>query len=156
MFEISSSDLPAPGILGSLMAMRYCWGVPNISFDNPVFSVEDYDVVILGGPIWCWKYSAPLRSWASQYKTKYGSIPSTTSIGFFATAGSSGFSHSFTGLSALLGVESGETLSLTKGDMKNEPERLFLVRQFVLNLLSHRGPEIGVQTNSIPEQGEGL
>jgi flavodoxin len=67
----------------------------------------DYDLVVIGTPVWFWSPSSPVRSWLEQHPLR------GRKVAFFCTMGGSGASCVFETMKQLAGSEPVATLALT-------------------------------------------
>lgn len=73
----------------------------------------DYDLVIIGTPIWAGFPSVPIRTYLVENKDKF------KKVAFFCTYGSSGFPKATKTMSEICGMEPVETLGITVKEIKN-------------------------------------
>ena len=71
-----------------------------------------YDLVILGTPVWAWALSSPMRAYITQHSS------SLTWVAFFCTEGGSGGKRAFRQMSDLIGKQPVATLEITETDLK--------------------------------------
>lgn len=71
----------------------------------------DYDLVLLGTPIWAWHLSSPVRTFARRHGK------AIRQCGFFCTMGGSGHKAAFSELEKLIGHSPLVTLALTDKDV---------------------------------------
>lgn len=71
----------------------------------------DYDLVIVGTPVWFWNLSSPVRSWLENFGTR------GKRFAFFCTMGGSGASRVFEAMKQLTGREPLATLALTDNEV---------------------------------------
>ena len=70
----------------------------------------DYDLVIVGTPVWFWSLSSPVRTWLRRHRAKLGKVA------FFCTCGSSGERRVLADFEALCGAAVA-SLALTDGEI---------------------------------------
>jgi flavodoxin len=70
---------------------------------NPV----DYDLVIVGTPIWAWNVSAPVRTYLTAFKGKF------KKVAFFCTMGGSGAEKAFKEMGEVINLDPIANFSLT-------------------------------------------
>jgi flavodoxin len=110
-------------------ALRSIWqamrrAAPPIlpSVRNPA----DYDLVIIGSPIWGMRLAPPVRSYARQHAAEF------KHVAFFCTEGGSGHQNAFSELADICGKEPVATLVVTESELPepahSEPLRGFLAR----------------------------
>jgi flavodoxin len=74
----------------------------------------DYDLVIIGTPIWGWNVSVPTRTYITQEKANF------KKVAFFCTMGGSGDDKAFAEMEKIIGQKPTATLALiTKDVAKN-------------------------------------
>jgi flavodoxin len=67
----------------------------------------DYDLVVVGTPVWFWSPASPVRSWLVQHRRPGGRVA------FFCTMGGSGAPRAFAAMTELAGKAPAATLALT-------------------------------------------
>jgi len=67
---------------------------------------SDYDLVIIGTPIWSWNMSVPVRTYVTENKSNF------PEVAFFCTMGGSGDERAFKEMSEIVGKEPAGTLAL--------------------------------------------
>lgn len=70
-------------------------------------NLSDYDLVIIGTPIWGWNMSAPVRTFVTEQKDKI------KKVAFFCTEGGSGDKKAFLEMEQIIGQKPIATLALT-------------------------------------------
>jgi len=73
-----------------------------------------YDIVIIGGPIWSWNLSSPVRTFLSQYAEQI------KSAAFFCTEGGSGDKRAFRSMEELLGKSPIAKLIVKETEIKRD------------------------------------
>ena len=71
----------------------------------------DYDIVILGTPVWANTMSCAMRTYITQFKEQF------KSVAFFCTTGNSGIKAAFEGVQALCGKPPVATLGLKQKEV---------------------------------------
>lgn len=71
----------------------------------------DYDLIIVGTPVWFWNLSSPVRSWLETFGGR------GKRFAFFCTMGGSGASRVFAAMKELTGREPLATLALTDNEV---------------------------------------
>lgn len=66
----------------------------------------DYDLVVIGTPIWSWNMSVPVRTYITENKDKF------PEVAFFCTMGGSGDKRAFAEMSEIIGKKPVATLGL--------------------------------------------
>jgi len=91
--------------------------------------LSNYELVIIGTPIWFWNMSVPVRTYVTENKDKF------PQVAFFCTMGGSGDERAFKEMSEIIGKESVNTLALkTIEVVKNSAGEK--VEAFVTKLMS--------------------
>lgn len=103
--EIVTDDYPK-GAIGYLTAGRHGMIEKMCNIKPCKKNPADYDLVIIGGPIWAWNLSPPIRTYLHQNKDN---LPK---ISFFCTMDGSGFEKAFDSMSKTCGKEPVATLAL--------------------------------------------
>ena len=87
-----------------------------------------YDLVVIGTPVWSHNMSTPVRPYLERYKASF------KAVAYFATCGSTGVSKTLQDMENLGGIKARGLLEIKKGDIQGGAygEK---VRQFVQGLL---------------------
>jgi flavodoxin len=72
----------------------------------------DYDLVVIGTPIWNWRPSAPVRTYITQHVREF------SRVAFFCTEGGSGDHRVFAEMQALCGCAPAATLAVKESEIK--------------------------------------
>jgi len=72
-----------------------------------------YDLVILGTPVWMMNLSAPMRGFIAKQKNHF------TNVAFFCTEGGSGGTNVFKVMTELCGKQPVATLEITESELKS-------------------------------------
>ena len=70
-------------------------------------NTADYDLVIIGTPIWSWNMSSPIRTYLTEYKNEF------KQVAFFCTMGGSGDERAFAEMAEIAGQDPVATFALT-------------------------------------------
>jgi flavodoxin len=81
---------------------------------NPRIDPYEYDLLILGSPIWLMKLIPPIRSYILKEKDRFNKVA------FFCTEGSSGGSKVFKTMGILCDKQPIATLEMTEKDIKSD------------------------------------
>ncbi len=76
----------------------------------------DYDLVVLGSPVWVGHVSSPMRSYLARHSGKLGHVA------LFVTEGGSGGPKALAEMTALVGQKPAATLELRAGELGNDLE----------------------------------
>lgn len=71
-----------------------------------------YELVVLGTPIWAWTMSSPMRTYIIRHAASFNRVA------FFCTEGGTGGERAFAHMSALIGMQPVATLEVTESDLK--------------------------------------
>ncbi|MCV2371301.1 flavodoxin family protein [Roseateles oligotrophus] len=72
------------------------------------FKPQDYELIVIGGPIWFWNMASPVRSYVVQHGANFNRVA------FFLTCGGSGQEKVFADLERLCGRRACARLALTE------------------------------------------
>ena len=81
---------------------------------------SDYELVVLGGPVWGWNAATPVRAYLMREAAR---LPA---VAFFVTVGGVGFEQALATMEALAGQKSVATLALRTEDFKLGKDRTAL------------------------------
>lgn len=73
----------------------------------------DYDLIILGTPVWSFSLSSPMRAYIAEYSNSF------KQVAYFCTEGGSGGERAFKQMSAMIGRQPVATMEITEADLKN-------------------------------------
>jgi len=99
------------GIFGYLRCAREAMKKRTIQLLPPAYDPSNYDVVVLGTPVWAGNVSSPLRSYVAAHKAQL------EQVAFFCTQGSSGAEKVFRDLADLCGKSPVATLAVNDRDI---------------------------------------
>jgi flavodoxin len=88
---------------------------------------SDYDLVIIGTPVWDFRLAPPVRSYARQHAGQF------KQVAFFCTEGGSGDQRAFAELSRICGLTPVATIAVTERQMA-EPAHREPLQGFVARL----------------------
>ena len=78
-------------------------------------NATEYDLVVIGTPVWAWNMSAPIRTYITELKDDF------KNVAFFCTMGGSGDEGTFSEMAEVIGKKPLSTLALkTVQVVKNE------------------------------------
>jgi len=103
------------GLFGFLRSGREALRGVAAEIMPPTKNARDYDMLILGAPVWAGHVSSPMRGYLAQL-AKQSVKPKH--VAFFCTMGGSGAEALFDELSKLTGVMPSATLALTTKEVK--------------------------------------
>lgn len=101
-----------PGFLGFWHAGLASMVNMTPAISAPKFNPADYDLVVVGGPVWAWNACTPVRAYLLREAAR---LPA---LGFFVTAGGVGFEPAFATMAARAGKKPVATLALKQEDFK--------------------------------------
>jgi menaquinone-dependent protoporphyrinogen IX oxidase len=110
------------GVLGWLGAGRDAMR-KRLTPINPVrANPADFDLVVIGSPVWCWTVSAPVRSFCAEHGRQ------AKKVAFFCTMGGSGDKKTFETMKVLCGRPPVATCALMERHVKKDAEETFLAK----------------------------
>jgi flavodoxin len=77
-------------------------------------SPDDYDLVIIGTPIWGWNMSSPVRAYIEEHRHQF------KNLAFFCTFGGAGYQKVFKDMENIAGQEPIASLELTEAEIKKD------------------------------------
>lgn len=96
----------------------------------PMNDAGNFDMVIIGGPVWAWTVSPAIRTYCSDQGRK------ARKIAFFCTMGGSGDKRAFSEMERLCGKPPRSVLSLTDGMIKKGgPALKEILKEFSIKCL---------------------
>jgi len=106
------------GAVGYMLAGRDAMQRKLTKIEPPKLNPADFDLVIIGTPIWAWNMSAPIRTYLEEYKNSF------KQVAFFCTMGSNGDEGAFKEMGEITGKKPLATLALkTKEVVSNNLEK---------------------------------
>lgn len=108
---------PRSGVIGMILAGKDAALQKSSATNEIQHQIADYDLVIIGTPVWAWNISNPIRGFLEKHKQN---IKKTA---FFATMGGSGDKRAFSQMEKILGFSPTATIAfidraVKKGDFK--------------------------------------
>jgi flavodoxin len=94
------------GVKGYLVSGRDAMKKRITKLEPPQHDLSDYDLVVIGTPIWGWSMSVPVRTFVTEQKDKF------KKVAFFCTMGGSGDKNAFSEMGKIIGKEPMATLAL--------------------------------------------
>lgn len=101
------------GLWGWLRSGREAWQGRSGAIAPVEKDPGEYDLVILGSPVWAGHVSSPMRGYLEGHVGKF------SRIALFVTEGGSGGAKAFTEMAALAGSAPVATLELTEKELKS-------------------------------------
>lgn len=102
------------GMKGYLLAGRDAMQKNLTVLEPTINNPADFDLIIIGTPIWGWNISAPIRTYITEKKDSF------KNVAFFCTMGGSGDAKTFMEMAEIIGKKPLNVLTLfTKDVVKN-------------------------------------
>ena len=103
------------GAKGYLLSGRDAMRRKLTKLEPQVKNAADYDLVVIGTPVWAWNMSVPIRTYITEQKNNF------KNVAFFCTMGGSGEVGTFSEMAEVIGKQPLGTLALkTVQVVKNE------------------------------------
>jgi flavodoxin len=118
--EIALVDEPGTGMLGYLSAGWSALTRKEAKLKPTRKNPRNYDVVILGTPVWNYALSPPVRAYAKQHAHEF------KKVAFFCTEGGSGDQKAFAQLAQACGKQPIATLAVTEKELPAQAHRAAL------------------------------
>jgi flavodoxin len=96
------------------------------AIETPQHQASDYELVVIGSPVWFWNLSSPVRTWLLQADLQH------TRVAFFCSMGGSGGWRAFDTMATLAGKKPVATLELTAHEV--DAAQSSQLDEFVLRL----------------------
>ncbi len=93
------------GIIGYMRSGRDAMKRYLTKLEKTEKDPAEYDLVVIGTPIWGWNLSSPTRTYISENKEKF------KKVAFFCTMGGSGFEKAFSEMEEIIGKKPLSVLS---------------------------------------------
>jgi len=110
--EITESQ-PKEGVIGYIFACKNAALQTSTPINDIKRQITEYDLVIIGTPIWAWTMANPIRSFLEKYKQNL------KQISFFATMGGSGDKRAFLHMEKLSGLIPAATIAFADSKIKS-------------------------------------
>ena len=101
-----------PGFFGFWRAGYASWRSKIPEIVPPTRDPGDYELVAVGGPVWAWNASTPVRAYLMGEATRF------PSVAFFVTVGGVGYEKALATMEALASRKPASTLVLRTEDFK--------------------------------------
>jgi flavodoxin len=111
--EVLTETKPKEGIVGMILAGKDAALQNSTPINDLKNKTDDYDLVVIGTPIWAWTMSNPIRSFFEKHKQ------GLKKVAFFATMGNSGDKRAFSHMEKLSGLTPAATISFQDAKVKN-------------------------------------
>jgi len=95
----------------------------RVEIKEPVKDPANYDLVIIGTPIWCMSLSSPVRSYLFRHRGRF------KAVAFFATQGSIGSGNAFKEMEQICGKKPVSIMEIDRRD-KLDGECISKVKEF--------------------------
>ena len=100
-----------------------------------------YDLVVIGTPVWAWAMSSPVRTYITEHSAKF------SSVAFFCTEGGAGGKGVFKEMAGLCGKQPIATLEITEPDLRSGADKEKL-KPFIQSISQFGDGEPGESTES--------
>jgi len=110
------------GLLGWLGAARDAMGKRSTPIEPLAANPADFDLVVIGSPVWSWTVSAPVRTFCTQHGRQ------AKKAAFFCTMGGTGDKKTFAAMESLCGRPPVATCALIERHVKKDDEEAFLAK----------------------------
>jgi flavodoxin len=94
------------GALGYILAGRDAMKRRMTKLEIPKNNPADFDLVVIGTPVWAWNMSTPIRTYLEERKSQF------KQVAFFCTMGGNGDETAFREMGEIIGKKPVATLSL--------------------------------------------
>lgn len=94
------------GAVGYLLAGKDATLRRLTKIETPKLNPADFDLVIIGTPVWAWTMSTPIRTYLEEYKSQF------KEVAFFCTMGGNGDKKAFKEMEEIIGKKPTATLAL--------------------------------------------
>jgi len=101
------------GPIGFLMSGREASGKKLAKLQPVKKDPANYDIVVIGTPVWASNMSSPVRTYITENKAKF------QNIAFFCTESSKGSETAFVDMEEIIGKKPKATLAITTADLKS-------------------------------------
>lgn len=102
------------GIFGYFRSAREAFKKRVIDIRPPTKNPSDYELIVLGTPVWAGNVSSPMRSYINAQRERFGQVA------FFCTLGGSGASRVLGDMSALCVKRPVGTIAVTDAEIKKK------------------------------------
>jgi flavodoxin len=109
--EIIIDTVERGGAMGFLRSGRDAMKKKLTKLGPLKFEPDQYDLVIIGTPIWGWNMSVPVRTYVTEQKNKF------KNVAFFCTMGGSGDETAFSEMENIIGKKPIVTLAIKTKDV---------------------------------------
>ena len=107
------------GISGYLKAGKDALANADVEIETPSLSPADFDLVIIGGPVWAFTIAPPVRIYLQQHAEQLNKVA------FFCTERMRGHKGAFEAMEKSCGMAPVSCLAVKQGDLKKEtPDKL--------------------------------
>jgi flavodoxin len=93
-------------------------------------SIEDFDLILLGSPVWAWTLAPPIRSFVEKEKTRLHSKP----LALFMSAGGDGIKAMQRFQAYLKGFQVGKTIMFHEPKLRHTPEQVQKAKDWAKSL----------------------
>lgn len=110
--EIIEDNVNRRGIFGFLRSGYEAATKKTLPISEPKHNPSDYEITIIGTPIWAGRMSSPVRSYLMRFQECF------KQVAFFATSLGGGHEKTFSEMAELTGVKPLATVEITSGEIK--------------------------------------
>jgi flavodoxin len=111
---------PRKGFIGMLVGGKDAFLQKTTPINDMKNKITDYDLVVIGTPIWGWTMTSPIRSFMEKYKTDF------KKVAFFSTKGGSGDKRAFSQMQEIGGLAPIATITVIDKQIKNGAFKILL------------------------------
>lgn len=122
---ITEKDKDRSGLFGYLRAGWEASQCKASEINTPTKNPQDYDLVIIGTPIWAWKMTPAVRAYISSYKDKI------KKVAFFTTAGGTAADDIVKAMEELSGKKPEAWASFVRKELKDKAVYDEKIKKFV-------------------------
>lgn len=127
--KISDDGVDRSGLWGYLRSGWQALSGATPAIRRAVRNPGDYELVVIGTPVWNWSLAAPVRSYAVQHANQF------KQVAFFCTEGGAGERRAFAELQRLCGKPPLATVAVKESDL-SQPSHVQPLRHFIVKLAS--------------------
>jgi flavodoxin len=125
--QILDDGVDRSGLWGYLRSGWQAFSGVTPDIRRAIRNPRDYDVVVIGTPVWNWSLAAPVRSYALQHAEQF------KRVAFFCTEGGSGEASAFAELQRICGQAPLATITVKERQL-DRPKHERPLRRFLAQL----------------------
>lgn len=115
--EWINDSVKRTGLFGYLRTVREAMFKHIVPIQPSDHNPGQYDLVIIGTPVWAWSLSSPVRAYLVEHSSNF------SRVAFFCTEGGAGGSGVFKEMARLCGKQPLATLEITESDIKSGADK---------------------------------